>query len=244
MKKTILLFSLITVLFGCKKECFSDGGTIISREISTESFNKILVGNEISLILKQGNTQKIVVETGDELIDNINIEVINNQLIIEDNNTCNIVRDYALTKVYVTAPDITIIRSNTTRLIKSDGILNYPNLTLLSEDYNNDYLNIGDFDLNINCDTFSVAANGNSIFNIKGTCNTATIGFYGSSPRFNGADFISQQVTIIQKSTNDMLVNPQNELSGTIYTTGNVISYNHPSIVNLNELYTGHLIYY
>jgi hypothetical protein len=40
-----------------------------------------------------------------------------------------------------------------------------------------------------------------------------------------------------------MLVNPQNKIEGTIFSIGDVISFNVPKIINVKELFTGHLIF-
>ena len=41
---------------------------------------------------------------------------------------CNFVRDYGLTKVYVTAPNVSEITNNSEFTVHSIGVLNYPNL--------------------------------------------------------------------------------------------------------------------
>ena len=243
MKKIIYILLILQV--ACSpKECFEGEGKTVIREIEVPNFNEILVGNEISLILKQGTIQKVEVKTGDNLIDNISIEVKENELILEDKTTCNFVRDYAITKVVVTSPNIKRIRSNTARLIKSEGVLHYPVLTLISEDYlNPDYLNIGDFNLNVNLDNLVIYCNGNSQFNISGNTNGLRVEFNAGSPRFEGKNLIAQKVYITQKSTNDILVNPQLWLKAYIYNIGNVISYNIPPEIEAEEHYSGKLIF-
>ena len=149
--KKILLIIIILSLSSCNpSDCFESTGKIIQKEVALDTFTKIEVGNEVSLILKQGNTQKVTIETGENLLSDVKVEVIDGKLYMKDENTCNLTRDYAVTKVYVTAPNIKEIRSNTNRIIKSDGILNYNELILNSEDFNQDALNIGDFYLEVN----------------------------------------------------------------------------------------------
>ena len=243
MKKIFFLL-VAGSLYNCNpKDCFDSTGDIIQKEISLDSFNKIEVGEEVTLILKQGDTQKVVVETGENLMDNVSVEVIDGKLFMKDESSCNLTRDYAVTKVYVTAQNITTIRSNTARTILSDGILAYPNLTLISEDYSQNVLNIGDFKLHVNTDKLSITSNGGSIFEITGNTNQLTIGFYAGSSRFIGNNLIAKNVNLIQKSTNDILVYPTQQLIGDIYANGDVISYFHPEIVNIEEHYTGKLIF-
>ena len=243
IKKMTYLFLVLQV--ACSpSECFQSAGKTITKEITVENFDKILVGNEISLIIKQGITQKVVVKTGENLIDNISVKVINNQLQLEDNTTCNITRDYALTKVIVTSPNIKQIRSNTARTIKSEGSINFNSLTLISEDnFNSKYLNIGDFQLTVNNTNLTIISNGDSTFNIDGNCTNLNIGFYSGSSRFNGKNLISENVVFTHKSSNDILVHPVNSLEGVIYINGDVISFNQPPIINVEERYTGRLLF-
>ncbi len=240
------LFSTILLLFiSCKNpsDCFESTGKVIQKEITLDFFDTIEVGNEVRLIIKQGNTQKVVIETGENLLDNVTVEVIDNKLYMKDESSCNLARDYAVTKVYVTSPNIRGIRSNTARIIKSDGVLNYPNLKLISEDFNQDALNIGDFDIEVNTQTLSVIANGNSVFTIKGNTEQLNIGFHSGSSRFNGELLNANHLNITQKSTNDILIKPLSSISGNIFSIGDVICYHHPAIVNVEAHYSGKLIF-
>jgi len=243
--KIVFFLTTLLLFISCKNpsDCFESTGKIIQKEVSLDFFNTIEVGNEVSLILKQGNTQKVVIETGENLLDNVTVEVIDNKLYMKDESSCNLTRDYAITKVFVTSPNIRAIRSNTARIIKSNSVLNYPNLKLISEDFNQDALNIGDFDLDINTQTLDIIANGNSVFNIKGNTVQLNIGFHSGSSRFNGEVLNANTVHIIQKSTNDILVKPLNNINGDIYSIGDVICYYHPNSVNVAEHYSGKLIF-
>jgi len=60
---------------------------------------------------------------------------------------------------------------------------------------------------------------------------------------FKGADFIAQHVTIFQRSSHDITVNPQQSLKVDIRSVGNVISMNTPPVVEVEEYYTGRLLF-
>ncbi len=243
VKNTIYFLILIGIASCNPKDCFESTGTIIQKEITVPIFDKINVGNEVSLIIKQGVTQKVILETGTNLINDVTAEVVDGKLFITDTNSCNLTRDYAVTKVYVTSPNITEIRSNTARSITSNGIINFSNLTLISEDFIEDALNIGDFNLHIENQSIKIISNGSSIFTLNGTTTHLNIGFYSGSSRFIGSDLMATNVLVVQKSTNDMLIHPINRLEGDIFSIGDVISYNHPNIITITEHYTGKLIF-
>ncbi len=244
MKKISLLILFVILFASCNpSDCLESTGDIIQQEKNVSLFNRIKVGNEVSLILKHGNTQKVIIEAGENLIDEISVEIIGDQLILIDENSCNYTRDYTTTKIYVTSPNITELRSDTARLIKSDGVLNYTDLTIYSENFHEDALNIGNFDLNLNTQNLKIVSNGDSIFTMKGNTDQLTVVFASGSCRFNGKNLIANEVIISQKSTNDILLHPTQSLTGNIYANGDVISFNHPNIVAITEHYTGKLIF-
>ncbi len=243
--KTIIISFYITLFYSCDSknanDCFQTAGTTVKKEIEVEDFSKILVKEEVILILKQGE-KKVIIETGENLLNGVKAYVEDDKLILKNNNNCNYIRDYELTKIYVTAPNLTEIRCATNRYIKSTGILYYPKLTILSEDWNSDYLASGDIELILDAERVAIVANGTSIFKISGKTQQLNIHFVANDCRFEGENFIVDQVQFTHKSSNDVIVNPQLALKGTIYSVGNVISKNQPEIIEVATRYKGKLI--
>lgn len=244
-----LIYILLTVLLlSCNAkvmpDCLQNAGPIIQMEFDMPAFDKIIVFERVQLILKEAPEQRITVETGKYLRDEIIVSVEDGELILRNNNSCNISRDYGITKIYVSAPNITQIRSSTGLPILSDGVLNYPNLTLLSEDFGAEdlYHTDGIFRLEVNCSNLSVINNNLSHMFLKGTVENLTIGFYSGNSRFEGRDLMAQKVKIFQRSSNDMIINPQVSLTGEIRSTGNVILVNEPPSIDVQTHYTGRLI--
>lgn len=247
MKKLTYIVALI-ILFSCNSEnagdCFQTTGTIIRQEITVSNFDKILVNRDIELIIKEGATQKVIVETGKNLLNDVEVIVLDGILTLTDNNTCNYVRKYGITKVYVTAPNITEIRSSTQYDVRSDGVLTYPNLTILSEDFNvpNSFTS-GNFRLQIDNTNFNVIFNNLSNGFISGTTNNLNITLASGTSRFEGENLIAQNVIIWNRSSNDMIVNPQQSITGKILGTGDVISKYKPELIAVEEVYKGRLIF-
>lgn len=225
-------------------DCFQTTGSIVQQEVSVSSFSKILVNRDIELIIKEGIEQKVIIETGKNLLSDVEAIVEDGKLILLDNNTCNYMRDYGVTKVYVTSPNITEIISSTQYDISSDGVLTYPSLTILSEDFNApDSFVSANFKLQLDNDTFRVVFNNLSNCFVSGKTANLNIEFYTGTSRFEGANLITQNVVFWNRSSNDMIVNPQQSLSGRISGTGNVISVTQPPIVDVQEVYKGRLIF-
>jgi hypothetical protein len=246
MKKLIYLF-LITLFFSCDSEdtgdCFQKAGTIITEEIDVSPFEKIVVHEGIGLIIETGTEQKVVVETGKNLLNDITAVVIDNELILKNNNTCNFVRDYGITKVHITSPNISIIRNASEQDVVSKGILTFPSLYLRSSGEKSNFLAVGDFDLAIDNNRISIWSNGIANFYLRGKTNSLDVGFTDGDTRFNGKDLIAQNVNVRNVSSNDVLVNPIQSLKGSIRSTGNVISFNQPPVIEVEELSVGKLIF-
>ena len=247
MKKLIYIFGFV-LFYGCDSEsaldCFQTAGNIIQQEFSVSSFERILVNRDIELIIKQGVSQQVIVETGDNLLNDITVEVIGNQLELSDNNNCNFVRDFGITKVFVTTPNLTEIRCSTQFEIKSDGVLDFDDLTLISEDFtSSDNFAIGDFQLQLDVIDLQIISNNLSFFYLSGDVENINISFVAGNGRFEGANLIAQNVSVFHRGTNDIIVNPQQSITGSILSTGNVISVNQPPIVDVEEVFNGRLIF-
>lgn len=247
MKKIIYLI-LPLFFINCDIEnandCFQETGSIVTEEISISTFTKIRVNRGVELILKEGAVHRVIVEAGENLINDVNVDIENSQLIITDNNTCNFIRDYNPTKVYVTAPNITEIISSTQFKIQSDGVLNYNSLKVTSEDYTDtSVIAVGDVILKLNSQNVTVVANNLTHFSFSGFTQNLSVQFVSGDGVFDGANLIANTVSVYHRGTNNIIVNPQVELNGELRSTGDLIAKNHPPIVNVAVLYTGDLIF-
>ena len=224
-------------------DCFQTAGTIIRKEFNLAPFEKIIINERIELFIQKSSEQKIIVETGTNLLSDIKLTVENNQLEISDNNDCNFFRKYGITKVYLSVSNITHIRNSSTFPVHSIGILNFESLELVSEDYLSDYLNSGDFHLKVKSRYLKIIANGTSNHKIKGFTDNLNINFAGSNPRFEGSDLLVKNATLFARSTNDILLKVSEKVTGNLYSTGNVILLQKPALIDLKEHFTGKVIF-
>lgn len=246
MKRLIYICAFL--MFACNSEdandCFQASGLIIQQDVDVVDFERILVNRDIELIITEAPEYKVIIETGENLINDVEVEVIGNRLVLTDNNNCNYVRDYGITKIYVEAPNLTEIRTSSQYEVSSNGILTYPILRLLSEDFNEAVdFTVGDFRLSINSESLHITSNNISSFYIDGEVDDLFVGFFSGSGRFEGENLIAQNVDVNHRGSNDMIVNPQSSLIGILRGTGNIISVNVPPIVDLERIYTGQLFF-
>lgn len=246
MKKYIYFILLISII-GCDSEstgdCFQTAGEILKQEIEVSDFDKIVVHENIQLFVEEGPIQKVEIETGKNLMPEILVNVIDGELILTNENTCNFVRDYNLTKVIVTSPNLTTIRNASELPIYSIGVLTYPQLYLRSTGEKGNFLSVGDFHLNIENQQVRIWGNGIATFFLEGFTIDLYVNFSNGDTRFEGKDFIANNIDVQNTSSNDMLVHPLDEITGAIRSTGDVVSYNIPLIIEVEQPSVGKLIF-
>ncbi|HBC03133.1 MAG: DUF2807 domain-containing protein [Aequorivita sp.] len=247
--KKLFFVCLVFLLFSCDSEngwdCVQAAGSKVSKEYLVSDFSKIRIEDDVTLYLKQGDSTKIILETGENLLSDISVSVEGETLVVKDHNNCNLVRDYGITKIFVTAPNITEIRNSSAYDVIGEGTLNFPQLTLVSNTTAGPETirKSGDFYLNLICEDFRVSANGQSVFYITGTADKVNLSFADEMPRFEGENFIIDELTVFQRSANKMIVNPQQSIVGKIVATGDIISHNRPPLVDVKELFMGRLLF-
>lgn len=226
-------------------DCFKKEGAIVQRVLELAPFTEIVVFENVQLFIEEGPEQKVTLESGENLINDVEIKVEGALLSITDNNSCNFIRDYDITKVYLIAPNINKIRNSSSLEVASIGVLNYPELTLYSENHDNDdvYHNTGDFTLNLNVQEVNVISNGFSTFRLNGNADKAFFGLFAGNTRVLAENLIVKELSLFHRSSNHMLVNPTESIKGEILNVGNVIAKNRPPVVEVEEFFIGKLIF-
>jgi len=226
-------------------DCFQNAGDTVRSPIDVSEFSTITVFENLNVVLKQGEEQSVEVETGEFLLNDFSAVIEDNRLVLRNENSCNFVRDYGLTTVYITSPNITEIRSSTGLPISSEGVLNYPNIALIAESFNNPETTTtdGSFDLNLNSTTVRVVVNGIAYFKLRGNAENFNVTVAAGDSRIEAERLISENVNVNHRGSNDVFVNPQQQLRGTLRGTGDLISVNTPPEVDVEELFTGRLIF-
>ncbi len=227
---------------GISEDCFKGNGNQVIQLFPLENFTKIKVYDGVGLVIKEGANYEVKVITSENILDNLEVKLEGNMLVVKDNSTCNIARDYGLTTVYVTAPNITEIHSKTDQDIRSDGVLNYSDLKLISIDLS-DGAGTGDFRLSLNTINLYVESNNVSNFYLTGQSQNLHVFFSWGNGIFYGENLIVNIITIYHRGSNNIFLFPINSIEGNIYATGNVVLKNNPIVSpNVIQHFTGRLI--
>ena len=212
MKKIIFLLSVVLLFISCEKpyDCVKSSGPIKSKVFTGLTFSKLLINKRINAVLIEGPEHKVEVQTGENLINDIEVTVEGDLLKLSDNTTCNWVRDYGNTIVYITAPNITQINSKTEQKITSEGVLHYPNLHIISTNSNDGYSGVGtgDYYLNVDNETVTVENNDLGRFFITGNTNNLEVFFYENGGVFHGENLFSNTIYFYHRGSNDLFIRP------------------------------------
>lgn len=234
---------------GCDSEdtgdCFQKAGGITQQEIKVAPFTELMVYDKIKLFIAQGPEQKVVVESGKNLLNEITAEVEAGRLTLKNENTCNLVRDYEITKIYVTTPNLEYLRHAGNIPLESVGTLKFANLWLVSENQALDpeiYTN-GDFILDLEVQNLRITNDNYSHFFLTGSVENFDGFFAAGDGRLEARELIVQNYDLFHRGTNKLIINPQQSLKGEIVSYGDIISVNRPPIVDVEEKFRGRLIF-
>lgn len=237
------VFCLILVTgCGLSEDCFKGNGTPKIQTFPLENFTKIKVYEGIGLVIKEGPIYEVKVKTADNILDNLEVKLERDMLVIKDNSTCNLARDYGQTVVYVTTPLLEEIHSKTEQEIISDGVLTFPELRLYSLDIN-DGAGTGDFILTMNNLYVLVESNSASNFFISGQTNYLDVLFTWGNGRFIANELrVNNIVYLFHRGSNDMIFKTPSVFNGKLFSTGNLLLKEAPQEMNVQQLFTGRVI--
>ena len=250
MKKLILLFIGLVLLQSCNSEnawdCIQTVGDIVEVPYEVGTFSSITVEDDIFLEIEQGDTHQVIVTTGSNLLDGIAVVVeADGNLRLKNSSNCNFSREYDVTSIRVVTPSLKVIRNASRNTVTSINTLRFKEL-LLASNTNPGVIDPGkngDFIVDIDVDDLRVEANGFSTYTLSGKAENVFIGFYDELPRLEAEGLIIQHLVVVHVSGSKMVVNPQQSIIGSIRSTGDVISLNQPPIVDVEEWFTGRLIF-
>jgi len=238
----VLIWVLPLLLSACEKNGLDDclkGTGKITKETRMYTSNCIYVRLEgnVNLVLVADSTSALVVEAGENLMDQITTGVINDSLLIQNRNRCNWVRDYS-TPVNCFIPQGKICESD----YRGSG-----NITSECPVVRDSIcINVRNGSGSITLEVYTLLARlylheGTADLNISGKSQVAFIYAADYGPFFC-SKFESTHVFINNRGTNDCYVKATYHLGATIEHLGNIYYYGNPLNVDANITGSGQLI--
>lgn len=225
--------------------CLKTTGDEVSETYDLEPFDKIIVYERIQLVVKDSPEVSVRLETGENLLEDMEVFVEDGVLNVRNNGACNLFRDYDDSKIYVSAPNLTEIRNSSGFTVLSDGIIGWDNLALISDDLiEEDFFHKdGDFEMELDSENVLIQCNGLSNYFLTGRITNLNINLLEGDSRLPLEDLVVQNVTVNHTGTNDIIITPLQSITGELRSTGNLILKNTPPVVDVEELFTGRVIY-
>ena len=116
---------------------------------------------------------------------------------------------------------------------------------MVSESFNNPetVTTDGSFDLQLVSENVSIVVNGIAFFQLSGATTNFNVTIAAGDSRIEAENLIAENVRVNHRGTNDILINPQQSISGIIRGFGDVISSNRPPEISVEETFNGRLIF-
>ena len=231
----------LAITTGCQKErwddCFTPVGSITMDERQVAGFTSIDIGDKINLVITPDQEDRLVLEAGDRLLEQIRTEVVGNTLMIRNENTCNWVRrlDVPIT-VHVWCAALDEITYRGTGDISSTDTITGPLFRFYSEN------GAGRVDLLLNVAGCYIGLfNGSTDVTVSGSCIEAWFYTFGFG-RLGAAGFRTQKCHPHSNSSGMLTCHASDQLYATIDNIGDIYYAGNPSEVHSTIVGTGQLI--
>jgi Putative auto-transporter adhesin, head GIN domain len=245
IKRVLYILLAVSALYACNSdnatECFRTMGVTVTYDVEVPEFSMVHTSPGIELVIQQGDAYKVTVSTGENIREYISAQVVDGELRLENRNNCNWVRGYNSTTVHVTTPVLTKIISASQFEVSSNGVLNFPELSLGAEIYTETAS--PSFNLEVNAQTLRIDDNKSGYYKISGTADYIYVNLPSGDSRVELQDLQLQTLGVFHRSSNDIIAAPQQEVSGQLLSTGNLVLKSHPPVVNIEKVYLGSVVY-
>ena len=243
MKNQLIILLIATLaLTSCKKNgvsnCFVSTGEITMDNRSINSFNSILLKDNVNLILKKADSNAIIVEAGKNLISGVKTDVGENGVLeIRNDNSCNWIRSYSSPiNVYLNYKVIDSIDYNSIGDITTENTLIADSLWIMAHE------GAGKINMDVDVSTLYCSLHyGTLDIILRGKAGVSYI-YSASFGLINTLDMESDYMYINNRSSNDIYVTAKTHIGATIDNIGNIYYTGNPITVSFNKNGTGELI--
>jgi len=214
----LLLFSAIFFTSSCGKNgCLKNAGAVKSAVRQLAAFNEIILYDKIDVVLTQDSVQQVKIESGENMIPNIETTVLDNVLTVRDNSSCKWVRDMnEKITVYISLPGLHQIKYHGAGNIISTNTIKADEFTIDSPE------GLGVINLKLESRQTNILIRMNAADIILSGKSDRTSVYCAVSGSVNLRDFVSDYVTIDHRSVRDSWVNAVTTLDARILYKGNL----------------------
>ncbi len=227
-----IVFFIILSILSCdsdKNRCMKSAGEITTEKFPLNTFSKVQINSVFDIYFKIDSEYSISINAGKNLIPFIEHEVIDNELVLTNKNTCEWLRKRIKPKLIITCPNLKEITIFEACDINSIDSLYFENLSIQN------WAGILKTNMLLSGDSLffrSHASTGD--YKFEGKCNYAYIYNVGNG-YFKGRKLFCNKIHLVHKSIGESEVNPikkliiENIKYGKVYSFGTecpeIISY-------------------
>jgi len=238
MKKGIQilnLFLLLSVIISTScvfmEPSLKGNGNVVEETRKVGEFDEIKVSRGMNVYISQASEHKVVVKADENLMDAIKIKLEGSTLkITTDKN----IRKATTKKVFVSAPDISLIGSSSGSNVYSETVLKSKNLDLSSSSGSNMKLKVRSYNLDV-----SVSSGSN--IRLEGNADSFS-GKATSGSNLKAEDLISENCTARVSSGANIWISAKDNFDGHASSGGNIFYYGDPESTDIEKSSGGNVI--
>ena len=216
--QTGIALVILTVCFSCEYiNNLTDTGTLISEKRAVGEIKHITANAPCRILLHNTESNQILIEGYDNLVENLDIIYRDNSLIINHKNK-NYIQKSKLIEVVISAKHLKSVTANMAIEMKGKESICLDDLTMVI----NGRAKFSEIDLDVHTSNIALHVYGDNIgnFHLSGESHSSTFALEGSV-NIDALDLICDQSYIIHKSIGYCKVTAESELDVKSYSSGN-----------------------
>ncbi|MCK4677429.1 MAG: DUF2807 domain-containing protein [Bacteroidales bacterium] len=194
---------------------------VTKQERTIEEFTELTVSGALNVILTQGEPQLIIIESDENLLDQIFTDVKKGVLKLTMGN----IIDFTELNIYITVRNLDNIETSGATSIKSTNQFKASSLRIQAS-------GASEIKMNIMVDELETDISGASEVTLKGNANEHSGEISGAS-ELNAYDLVTQNTTIDVSGAASAMVNAENSLNANTSGAGEVKYKNDPATLNM-----------
>jgi len=226
MRTLLILLIMVTgvaVIAGCisvPEPCINGSGNISSETRNVSSFQYISLTMPATLIVRNGETSSVMIESDDNILPLITSDVRSGILTISYSRLC--VRPSGTIRITAISPVLREVAMAGTGTVTSEGVLRSESLAAR-------ITGAGDMDLAVETTTLATTITGTGNVRLRGTARDHTISLPGAGS-VDASGLMTERTMVEIFGSGDAKVNASQTLTVKITGTGTVLYYGNPRI--------------
>jgi len=237
MKQKITLLAIVIFAMLVTTSCIYTGpsikgnGNVVEENRKTGDFKEVRVSRGMNVYISQGDFTKVTVKADENLLDAIETRIEGDALKVTSNTN---IRSATVKKVFVTVPDISLIKASAGSNVFSETLINSKSLDLSSSAGSN-------MKLDVNTQNLDASVSAGSNIKLEGK----TENFYGkasSGSNLKAEELTSKYCEVKVSSGANIWISVQEDLKAGASSGGNIFYYGNPGSTDINKSSGGNVI--